>query len=218
MTIFILRTALFFSLSLSALTEAAQNQLPNLMSPAEAINSISSEPLIYVGHFYPSNSISKKIPSCIFRNSKVTVKYTYCRKNEAPAFGLTVYSNDVSRGHIRFYAEGDGRPVSELKRSDYLKYLWRFYARENAPGYQNNLTSAEFSKYYDEEIYFYKLGCQIWEVSHDPNLQAYCTEEYKDQSGQWLTNGLKYWNKPPSSWYKMQKKFRKQIQGLTDIP
>lgn len=201
-----------FSILFSNISLADDNSsgVAQLLEPAEALELIQSEPLKYVGMFYPSNSESG-IPSCLFRNAKVTVMYTYCRKSEAPALGLTVYSNTPERGNIRFYAEGDGRPVSQLDRQEYEKYMWRFLARSNADGYRPNMTAKEYKEYYEKEIYDYRLGCFIWEQPGETDLRAGCKSPFEAQVQSWLPGALDFWHEPPQAWYDVQKMLRKLV-------
>jgi hypothetical protein len=188
-----------------------------LLEPVEALELVQSEPLKYVGSFYPSNSESGKIPSCLFRNSKVTVMYTYCRKSEAPALSFTVYSNVTERGNIRFYAEGNGRPVSQLDRQEYVQYMWKFLARTNTPGYRSDFSAKEYSEYYDREIKDYHLGCYIWEQYGHPDLKAKCVAPFDAQSDSWLPGAVQFWHEPPAAWYLVQKDLRQLVVQLRNF-
>ena len=187
----------------------AQSGVATLLDPVEALELIQVEDLKYVGSFIPQDSESG-IPSCLFRNSKVTVLYTYCRKNEAPALGFTVYSNVVERGNIRFYAEGDGEPVSQIKRADYADYMWRFFARTNTPGYNPNFTVKEYAAYYEKQGVDYHLGCHVW-TQYGQGLISTCVAPHEAEIATWVPTGLSFWHNPPQAWYDVQKMFRKLV-------
>lgn len=216
-------TALIMSISAGAtasdsVIEAAERDNTTgaaaLLDPNEAMELVMSSPLKYIGSFIPANSESG-IPSCLFRNAKVTVKYTYCRKSEAPAVSITVYSNIVERGHIRFYAEGDGRPVSELNRDEYVSYMWKFLARPDSEGYRPDLTAAEYGNYFNKkEISDYRLGCHVWEQVGQKDLTAGCVAPFEFQVQSWLPGALEFWYEPPQSWYDVQKLFRKLVAAV----
>lgn len=187
----------------------------SLMEPREAMEMVLSSPLKYIGSFVPKNSESG-IPSCLYRNAKVTVMYAYCRKKEAPAVGMIIYSNTPERGHIRIYAEGDGRPVSQLNRDEYARYMWKFMARANSSGYRTDFSAAEYGDYYDKkESYNYSLGCHVWEQVGEKNLRAGCAAPFDLQVESWLPGALDFWYEPSQSWYEVQKLLRKSIEGAS---
>lgn len=188
-----------------------------VMDPVEAMELVLSEPLTYVGQFYPTNSLSGKIPSCLYRNAKVTVMYTYCRRAEAPAFGMTVYSNTVERGQISFYAEGDGTPVSQLSRDEYSMYMWRMISRFNAPGYRAGMTAKEYAAYHEKELTYYNSGCHIWQ-SYGKPVDAKCLSVHEAQAPAWLSVSMDFWNQPNQAWYDVQKYLRSLIKGNSAIP
>lgn len=187
----------------------------SLMDPVEAMELVMSEPLKYVGQFIPSSS-DAGIPTCLFKNAKVTVVYTYCRKSEAPAYGLIVYSNTVERGHISFYAEGDGRPVSELDRSEYMMYMWRILSRVNAPGYRAGMTAKEYSNHHDIERTYYNSGCHVWQ-SYSKPVDASCLSEHQAQANSWINVSYSFWNNPSRSWYEVQTYLRSLIKSNSAI-
>ncbi len=187
----------------------------SVMDPVEAMELVMAEPLTYVGQFIPTSSISG-IPSCLFRNAKVTVLYTYCRKSEAPAYGLIVYSNTVERGHISFYAEGDGRPVSELHRSEYLKHMWRLLSRFNASGYRAGMTAKEFASYHETERTYYDSGCHVWQSYSQP-VEAKCLSAHQAQEPEWVKVSLNFWNDPNQAWYDVQTYMRSLIKSNSAI-
>lgn len=189
---------------------------PELLTSNEAIEDALSEPLRYIGSYISSSSISR-IPSCIFRNSKVTVRYTYCRQKEAPALGLVIYSRNSKRGHVNFYAEGSGQPVSKINRRDYLDAHFRVLARENLPGYKTNFSAKNFGDYSEKESTYYKIGCQVWQWSSDHTLRADCIEPYKAQEKAWLNTSLLFWAEPHAAWYELQNVLRAEV-AKTNVP
>lgn len=186
-----------------------------VMDPVEAMELVMAEPLTYVGQFIPTSSISG-IPSCLFKNAKVTVMYTYCRKSEAPAYGVTIYSNTVERGHISFYAEGDGRPVSELHRSEYSKNMWRLLSRYNASGYRAGMTAKEYAAYHKTELQYYNSGCHVWQAPNQP-VDAKCLSAHQAQAPEWLKVSTNFWNDPNQAWYDVQTYLRSLIESSPAI-
>lgn len=210
---------------ISSVSEAKNNQnnldsgYATVLDPQEAMELILSEPLSFVGMFYPANSESGKIPSCLFRNSKVTVMYTYCRKRETPALGMIVYSATPERGHITLYAEGSGAPVSQLHRSQYEQFMWKFFSRRNAEGYSPDMSAKAYADYYDnKEIYNYQLGCHVWEQYGSSQLRAGCTEAYQQQQKPWLADAVSFWKSPNANWYRVQRNLRQIIAQVSSIP
>ena len=184
----------------------------SFLQPQEAINLVLSEPLQYVGSFFPRDSESGKIPSCLYRNSKVTVLYDYCTKSESLALGLTIHSNDLSRGNIRMYAEGSGRPVSQLERPEYLRYFWKIIVRPNSKGYRADLSAKEYSDYYEVQSQDQTLGCFIAEVMNHQGTYLNCFNEFEKQLASWGPSANVFWQKPSGEWYQMQKVFRRLVE------
>ncbi len=210
---FFLVVSIFISSQFAALALALP--LPaQLMTPSEALKLANSEPLKYIGKYIPSDSVSGKIPSCVFRNSKITLIYHYCTKSEAPALSLTIHNRDNSKGHVKFYAEGDGRPVSQIHRNEYEQYFWKVYANPNSPGYSHDFSAEKYSSYYTSMLAARMFGCYVTEYVGQPGVAVSCTANYKDQQKKWEPQSLVFWKQPPKSWYKLQLQLRAQIKNI----
>lgn len=201
----------------SVISVTALHSSGTLMTPEEAINlAMTSEPLQFHGKFIPPDSESA-MASCIFRNSKVTILYDYCTKKEQPAYGITIHSADPSRGHVIFYAEGSGAPVSKLKRKDYLYFLYFFSANKNASGYNPNLTVSEYAEYYDRRQVENSFGCLVSQRYGTTAPRTNCETQFASQAGAWSGPAITYWNNPSPNWYKLQNRLRTLIETQPKI-
>lgn len=207
---FILSVFIFISCSISSAENLLQTRL---LTPTEAIELVMSEPLVYVGKYIPYDSSSQKIFACVFRNSKATLIYRYCTKKESQALGIIIHPKQNSRGYFRVYAEGNGEPVSSLRRNDYVKYFWNFSSSANLEGYSHDFSAEQYSKYYRSMMSAAKFGCFMSELNGYEHVVVRCAESFESQKESWQTRSSPFWDQPPADWYKLQNQLRSLVEG-----
>ncbi len=195
---------------------AGDDTIRPFMSAEEAIYLAQVEPLKFVGFFVPSDVIDASIPSCVFRNRYVTVMYDYCSKLEQPAVGITIHSTNLNRGNVFIYAEGPGA-VSKLKRKDYYDFLWFVTANNNASGFKNKMSAADYSKYYDRKRVELGYGCLVaYDRKNAGQARSVCEKHLEGSLTRWAPAVTKFWLNPSQNWYSLQSMLRNQINLLTD--
>ncbi|MES3038537.1 MAG: hypothetical protein V4736_11585 [Bdellovibrionota bacterium] len=189
-----------------------------LYTPNEGLKDLLSEELTYVGKYIPSYSASGKFPACIFRNSKVLVKYQYCVGYTIQAAQVTIHSVNPEKGFVKIYAEGDGDiDVSQMTRKDYFNELWYVDSAIDDPNFNINMTLAGYQKY-DKLIVTSNSfdGCVTsGNLTNFPN-QTYCYPNHPGQVDIWGQTALEFWKDPGQTWYDVLKLMKTKVPKVEE--
>jgi hypothetical protein len=209
-------SALVFASVFSTSGFASQNGnsrdtvLRTLLKPEDGITLALRDPLKFVGFFVASDSIDKNIKSCVFRNKFVTIMSDYCTLEDVPAVGMTIHPKDLSLGFVNIYAEGPGK-ITELDRKKYFNVLWMTSSNKNASGYKANFSALEYSRYFDRKLKELSYGCVVGAYEGATTPRVNCESQLTDKLLAWEPAARKFWEKPSSNWYTLQKRLRKLI-------
>lgn len=172
----------------------------------EVFTDVTSTPLTYVGtgewfglfHVY----------SCVYKNAKVFVVNIYCTKTrEKTAFGMVVLSPTRGRGYL--YAEAQGKPISPLRRADYITY--RFEAEtipvdEKLAALSLGWSFAELRKWDETRYNRYPPGCFAGiEIKRPVNG---CMQQLKEFEQSWPDSHKAILADPPEVYYRLVTDFR----------
>ena len=209
-----LRTLVVFILvgTFYARAQALQADLPNINTQ---LQESLADPLIFLGSYIPSYSISHKIPTCVFKNSKVMVKYSYCTADDVPATEITIHS--AGGFQISIYAETNSSgDITNLDRSKYLDEFWEVSSLRNGIDPRNFSSIQEYQKFDEENttaaIHF---GCVTGGTLSPKVKRTVCENAYQQQRKSWLLQALPFWNKPGPSWYQLNRYLKDQTKSST---
>jgi hypothetical protein len=167
---------------------------------------VTSTPLAYVGtgewfglfHVY----------SCVYKNAKVFVVNIYCTKTrEKSAFGMVVLSR--ARGRAYLYAEAESKPISPLRRADYITF--RFEAEQipvddKLPALSLDWSYAELRKWDETRYNHYPPGCFAGiEIKRPVNG---CMQQLKEFEHTWPESHAAILANPPDVYYQLVNDFR----------
>ncbi len=189
----------------------------SLLTPQVALNLALEKPLKFIGFFVPADAIDPQIPSCLFRNEKVTVMYDYCTKDEQPALGITIHSANLKQGNVFFYAEG-AQAVSKLDRKNYFEYLWFVSANKNASGYSHSFSVVDYEKYYRRKLVELGYGCLVsWDRKTAGQSLIRCELSFEANKKLWSLPAERFWKTPSNNWYRLQNVLRSKISALPNF-
>jgi hypothetical protein len=202
-------TAIFWSLPI--LTQAS------VPAPDQALKLALQEPLTYWGQYIPSYSSSHTIPVCVYRNSKVLVKYRYCVSRAVPAVGLRVHFLDHSRRTLEIYAESSQDvDVSSKTRSQYFDDLFYLAMNEDALDVASLSSVAEYQKLDEAEVGSKSYGCVTGGTLRDQPHRTLCESQFSKELKNWTEAAWPFWQSPSADWYELLKLLKgRTIQDLT---
>ena len=179
-------------------------------APDQALKLALQEPLTYWGQYIPSYSSSHTIPVCVYRNSKVIVKYRYCVSRAVPAVGLRVHFLDHSRRTLEIYAESSQDvDVSTKTRSQYFDDLFYLSMNEDALDVASLHSINDYQKLDEAEVGAKSYGCVTGGALGNQANRTVCETKFSKDLKDWTQVALPFWQNPTQNWYLLIQSLKK---------
>jgi hypothetical protein len=186
-----------------------QNPIPEKMASIHQSLAVAlSEPLALVGTYIPSYSQSQSIPVCLYRNSKVLVKSTYCVSRNVPAAEVTIHWLDGSRSQFSFYAEGpEENDISQQSREKYFPDFWNLSSKDDKVDL-NNINIKDYEKYDEASVSSANYGCVTSGALKSSPSYSVCDSTDAARLKSWVKQAYPFWKSPETNWYHLLKRLK----------
>jgi hypothetical protein len=191
-----------------------------LLTPEAAIALALSDDLKWDGRANISGDGA--MPSCVFKNSKVTIVYDYCAKGAVAEVSMTIYTHDGRSVHFDVASESENGQNAHRNVGDSSLYgngypaNWQWYVELSSPSSGSAPDLSNFPKVakYHNDLSAHTMNC---EVDRDPggyNPTANCSGSPALNST-WLPDAQSFAQKPSADWFTLVNQLEAQSDAAS---